>query len=177
MQTSHRILIGCIFALTTAPALADETLVPEALPHASPNLASEQSDDVVMYALSLVDVNYKFGGKSPDSGLDCSGFISHVFNHIAHLPLPHNARAISQAGQKISLLELKPGDLVFFNTLRRKFSHVGIYLGENRFVHAASTRTGRIMISEMNEQYWETRFNGARRLLPSPTSSPQFSVE
>ena len=176
MQIFHLILIGYILALTAAPAFADETLLPQELPHTSQNLASEQSDDVVMYALSLVDINYKFGGNTPDSGLDCSGFISHVFNHIAHLPLPHNARAISQTGQKISLLELQPGDLVFFNTLRRKFSHVGIYLGENRFVHAASSRTGRIMISEMNEQYWEKRFNGARRLLPSP-SSPQFSVE
>lgn len=176
MQTSHRVLIGCIFALTTNVAIADETLLSEELPQASQGLTSEQSDDVVMYALGLVDTNYKFGGNTPDSGLDCSGFIRHVFKHIAHLSLPHNARAISQTGQKISLLELKPGDLVFFNTLRRKFSHVGIYLGENRFVHAASSRTGRIMISEMNEQYWEKRFNGARRLLPSP-SSPQFSVE
>lgn len=175
MQIFHRILIGCIFVLTTALALADEApLAEESQASQSP---SQQSDDVVMYALSLVDVNYKFGGKTPDSGLDCSGFISHVFKHIAHLPLPHNARALSQAGQKINLLELKPGDLVFFNTLRRKFSHVGIYLGENRFVHAASSRTGRIMISEMNEQYWEKRFNGGRRLLPSVSSATQFSVE
>ena len=177
MQTSHRILIGCILALTTARVLADDAFLPMESAQVSRSLTSQQSDDVVMYALSLVDVNYKFGGKTPDSGLDCSGFISHVFKHIAHLPLPHNARAMSQTGQKISLLELQPGDLVFFNTLRRKFSHVGIYLGENRFVHAASSRTGRIMISEMNGQYWEKRFNGARRLLPLPPSSPQFSVE
>ena len=177
MQTYHRILIGCIFALTAAPSLADEALLPEESAQASQNITAEQSGDVVMYALSLVGVNYKFGGRTPDSGLDCSGFISHVFNQIAHLPLPHNTRAISETGQKINLHELQPGDLVFFNTLRRKFSHVGIYLGENRFVHAASTHTGRIMISEMNELYWEKRFNGARRILPLPSLSLQLSAQ
>lgn len=122
--------------------------------------------DTLAYALSLVGVQYRFGGKSPETGLDCSGFVSHVFKEAAGMMLPHNARAISMFGQNIPLSELQPGDLVFYNTLRHAYSHVGIYLGDHRFIHAASAGGG-VEVSNMNESYWVKRFNGARRLFTS----------
>ena len=81
-------------------------------------------------------------GNSPETGLDCSGFVGHVFKQITGLLLPRDSRAISDTTQPLAQSELQPGDLVFFNTLNRTFSHVGIYLGEDRFVHASSSRTG-----------------------------------
>ena len=134
-----------------------------------------KATDLLMYSLSLVGVQYKFGGKSPETGLDCSGFVSHVFRHVASLALPHNAYAISLVGKKIDPHEVLPGDLVFFITLRKSSSHVGIYLGDNRFIHATSSTTGKVEIDDLNNSYWKSHFNGARRLLPSLPLS--FSAE
>ncbi len=122
------------------------------------------------YALSLVGVNYKFGGKSPETGMDCSGFVSHVFRQAADMLLPHNAKAISMFGKKIAISELQPGDLVFYNTMRHAYSHVGIYLGDNKFVHSSVTGRG-VEVVDMKESYWVKRFNGARRMLVSQTTS------
>jgi len=169
MRFSSLFLVGHLLVLSSV-ALAAEQDMAAAVPSVQVSTSTGASD-LMMYALSLVGVNYKYGGKSPDSGLDCSGFVSHVFNHVANLPLPHNAQAISRAGKRIASAELRPGDLVFFNTLRNAFSHVGIYLGDNRFVHASSSSTGNVMVSNMNDQYWAKRFDGARRLLTSPPSS------
>lgn len=121
-------------------------------------------DDVHMYAVSLVGSPYRLGGSAPDSGLDCSGFVGHVFRQIAGLVLPRDTRALSEATQVLESAELRPGDLVFFNTLNRAYSHVGIYLGDRRFVHATSSRTGRVMVSSLDERYWRERFDGARRV-------------
>jgi len=171
MRISRLILAGHLLVLSSvALAAGQDTAAVPAGPSVQES-ASGGASDLMMYALSLVGVNYKYGGKSPDSGLDCSGFVSHVFNHVANLPLPHNAQAISRAGKRIASAELRPGDLVFFNTLRNAFSHVGIYLGDNRFVHASSSSTGNVMISDMSEKYWAKHFDGARRLLTSPPSS------
>jgi cell wall-associated NlpC family hydrolase len=116
-------------------------------------------------ALELLGIRYKRGGTSPDSGFDCSGFVRYVFSESLGLSLPHNAAAISQAGERIEKKELQPGDLVFFNTMRRAFSHVGIYLGDNQFVHAP--RSGaRVRIEDMDDRYWSRRYNGARRIQP-----------
>ena len=122
-----------------------------------------QAQEVVLRALSFIDVRYKWGGASPDTGFDCSGLIRYVYNQVTGQALPGNAKEISQVGESIERSELQPGDLVFFNTLRRPFSHVGIYLGESRFVHAPS-RGGKVEIVDMSERYWKTRYNGARRL-------------
>jgi len=134
-------------------------------------LADEQStavagpsSDLALYALSLNGTAYKYGGRDPETGLDCSGFVGHVFREVTGMQLPANAHGISQLGRKIGIEELRPGDLVFFNTLRRAFSHVGIYLGNNQFIHASSSKTGDVMVSSMSESYWAKRFNGARRL-------------
>lgn len=116
-----------------------------------------------MSALSLTGIKYKYGGNSPETGFDCSGFVRYVFQQAANLTLPHSARAISQLGQVVSKEELRPGDLVFFNTLKSAFSHVGIYLGNNRFIHSPSSGGG-IHIVDMTDGYWAKRFNGARRI-------------
>ena len=126
--------------------------------------SAEKSQDLLLYALSLNGTAYKYGGSNETNGFDCSGFVSHVFRQATGLALPRTARAMSQNGQQINKTELKPGDLVFFNTLRRAFSHVGIYLGDNRFIHASSSARGDVMVSDITQQYWSKRFNGARRL-------------
>lgn len=122
------------------------------------------AQDVAMYALGLIGVNYKFGGNSPETGLDCSGLVWHVFQEVTGVSLPRTAKAMSSLGAKVNIADLKPGDLVFFNTRRFAFSHVGIYLGDNRFVHAPS-RGSDVRIASLDESYWQKHFNGARRVI------------
>lgn len=137
----------------------------------SPPAFAEPSDDIPIYAVSLVGSPYRLGGTAPETGLDCSGFVGYVFRQMTGLLLPRDSRAISEATQPLAPNELQPGDLVFFNTLNRTFSHVGIYLGEDRFVHASSSRTGAVMVSSLNERYWHDRFDGARRVAPPPAGN------
>lgn len=121
------------------------------------------AQDLLLSAMNLIGVKYKWGGNTPESGLDCSGFIRYVFQNTLNIALPRTALGMSRTGDTIDKGELKPGDLVFFNTLKRQFSHVGIYLGDNRFIHAP--RTGRnIEVANMGDKYWTSRFNGARRM-------------
>ena len=122
-----------------------------------------QAQEVVLRALSFIGVRDTWGGASPETGFDCSGLIRYVYNQVTGQSLPGNAQEISRVGETVERAELLPGDLVFFNTLRRPFSHVGIYLGDSRFVHAPS-RGGKVEIVDMSERYWKTRYNGARRL-------------
>ena len=133
---------------------------------ALPARANTPPEDIPMYAVSLIGSPYRLGGISPETGLDCSGFVSHVFRQTTGIVLPRDSRAISEAAQPLAKTELLPGDLVFFNTLNRAFSHVGIYLGDDRFVHAASSRSGAVMVSNLNDRYWRERFDGARRVTP-----------
>lgn len=122
------------------------------------------AQDVILQGLKLVGVRYRFGGNDEDSGLDCSGFVQLVFKDSIGALLPRTALEMSEVGQKVSSNELKPGDLVFFNTMRRTFSHVGIYLGDNHFLHAP--RTGaEVRVENMDNSYWMKRYNGARRIL------------
>ncbi len=124
---------------------------------------SSTAQEIILHAISQTGVKYKYGGINPDSGFDCSGFVRYVFQQAANLTLPHGARAISQVGTKISKDELQPGDLVFFNTLRSVTSHVGIYVGNNRFIHSPSAG-GTISVTDMNDAYWAKRFTGARHI-------------
>jgi hypothetical protein len=126
--------------------------------------APDAGAEVVFRALSLLGVNYRFGGNTVDSGLDCSGLVRLVFHETLGLPLPRRSEEISRVGGAIPAHDLQPGDLVFFNTLRRAFSHVGIYIGNNQFVHAPSSG-GSIRVESMGSDYWTRRFDGARRLL------------
>ena len=119
------------------------------------------AQDVILQGLKLVGVRYRLG---ESSGLDCSGFVRLVFKDSIGASLPRTAREMSEVGQQIDSSQLKPGDLVFFNTMRRTFSHVGIYLGDNHFLHAP--RTGaEVRVENMDSNYWMSRYNGARRIL------------
>jgi len=122
-----------------------------------------KAGDVVVGALNMIGVRYRWGGNSPDSGLDCSGFVRYVFQDTLGLALPRRAEEMSRVGEKVRMSELKPGDLVFFNTMRRTFSHVGIYIGDNKFVHSPSTGST-IRVDDLDDGYWEKRFTGARRI-------------
>src|SRR4029450_3023826 len=122
------------------------------------------AQDVAIYALGLIGVDYRFGGETPEGGVDCSGLVRYVFQQVTGVTLPRTAKELSKLGNKVASADLAPGDLVFFNTRRFPFSHVGIYLGDNRFIHAPSTGS-EVEIARLSEGYWQKHFNGARRLV------------
>ena len=123
----------------------------------------ENGREAAVFALAFSGVEYRYGGTSPASGMDCSGFVAYVFKEAFNVSLPRTSAEIEQAGLPIEMSELLPGDLVFFNTLNRAYSHVGIYLGENKFIHAP--RAGaQIRVENMQLSYWAQRYNGARRI-------------
>jgi cell wall-associated NlpC family hydrolase len=132
--------------------------------------AGAKTQDLLGTSLSLLGVKYRLGSNDPGIGFDCSGFVQHVYKQAIGLLLPHNAYSMSLQGKTVAVSELQPGDLVFFNTVRRQFSHVGIYIGENRFIHAPSHGKG-VQVDDMNDLYWGRRFNGARRLDTDATPS------
>lgn len=117
-----------------------------------------------MFALGLIGVEYRFGGNTPEEGLDCSGLVRHVFQQVTGVSLPRTSKAMSRVGAPITVAELKVGDLVFFDTRRFAYSHVGIYLGDQRFIHAPS-RGSEVEIARMSDGYWRKHFSGARRLV------------
>lgn len=125
-----------------------------------------KNQQLVDYATRFLGTGYRFGGISPMTGFDCSGYVSYVYSHAAGIELPHNASAISRVGAKVPRADLRPGDLVFFgHRFRRAISHVGIYMGNNQFIHASSSRSGYVQISDLRERYWMRNFEGARRLM------------
>ena len=122
------------------------------------------ASDLVMHAMNFLGVPYRRGGNTADQGFDCSGFTRFVFENSIGLVLPRRADQQAQSAglAAIKREELKPGDLVFFNTMRKAFSHVGIYVGEGKFIHAPRTG-GEVRVEDMRQAYWAKRFNGARR--------------
>ena len=122
------------------------------------------AQDVAIYALGMIGVDYRFGGNTPESGLDCSGLVRYVFQEVTGVTLPRTSKEMSSMGATVAAADLKPGDLVFFDTRRFPFSHVGIYLGDNRFIHASSSGS-EVGIAKLSESYWQKHFNGARRLV------------
>ena len=124
---------------------------------------TDKAARLAIEAMSLVGINYRRGGTSPENGLDCSGLVRYVFREAHGKELPRTSAEISKMGETVEKKDLQPGDLVFFNTLRRTFSHVGIYLGDNKFIHAPSSG-GAVRIESMDLAYWKARFNGARRI-------------
>jgi cell wall-associated NlpC family hydrolase len=145
-------------------AADDAPITPVAAEDSGTNHSLAKVGELVLNAMAFLGINYKYGGASPETGFDCSGLVNFVFHQAAGLVLPREAREISRVGEKITREELQPGDLVFFNTLRRPFSHVGIYLGKHRFIHAPS-RGGQVEIVDMSDRYWQRRYNGARRIV------------
>lgn len=163
-------LAGCFLAgCASAPPTTSSSATRPALPRGT-NLSkidvSEAGRELVMYALGLIDVGYQFGGKNPEAGLDCSGMVSFIYRNALGVELRGSAADIAKRGRSVRREALQPGDLVFFNTMNRPFSHVGMYIGDDKFIHAPSTN-GRVRIESMNSKYFATRFEAGRSLVGS----------
>jgi cell wall-associated NlpC family hydrolase len=160
-----------ILRLLQSKGLLPETQPVIALAQQVRDRASDVASSLVVSAMNFLGVPYRRGGTSEETGFDCSGFTRHVFENSVGLVLPR--RAIEQANSPdlvpVAKADLKPGDLVFFNTLRHAFSHVGIYIGDNKFIHSPRTG-GKVRVEDMGEAYWQKRFDGARR-------APQVSAQ
>ena len=161
---STLVLAGCgLLGSSRAPApVAGEPRGPGAAP--GPARPTDKGTDVALFALGLVETGYRFGGKNPEAGLDCSGMVSYVFDKAAGLALRGSAADIARQGRLVDLGRLQPGDLVFFNTQNRPHSHVGIYIGDGRFVHAPSS-TGKVRTESLKEGWFASRFEEARSYL------------
>ncbi len=165
-----RFLLCCVLVCMPVFCPAEETVGEDI----GTNMATEttgetgsgwqaKAREILMNAFSLTGIKYRYGGSQPETGFDCSGFVRYVFQEAANITLPPTARAISQIGKTVRKDELQPGDLVFFNTLKSAFSHVGIYIGNNKFIHAPRTG-GVVRVEDMQADYWKKRFNGAQRV-------------
>lgn len=128
---------------------------------------ADRASDVALQALAHLGVPYRAGGLSPRTGFDCSGLVVYVYRVSAGLALPRNTFDLSRRGEPVEREDLMPGDLVFYNTQRREYSHVGIYLGEGRFIHAPSSG-GEVRVESLHAGYWARRYNGARRVIAPP---------
>lgn len=156
--------------LSVQPAAAVEGMPEESVAKVSKfKEFTNRASEVALQSIGMLGIRYKMGGNSPETGLDCSGLVRHVFKQAWGTVLPRTAEEISRVGAQVERQELRPGDLVFFNTLRRTFSHVGIYLGDNKFIHSPSAG-GQVRIESMDLAYWKSRFNGGRRI-SEPESS------
>ena len=182
-----RWLILCVYCLifsslaVAAPA-DDETIKPLVekglISHFADQLssakdkASGQATGLITQAMDLLGVPYRRGGSSEASGFDCSGFVRYLYENSVGQLLPRRAEEQARSTEVIDRSELKPGDLVFFNTMKRAFSHVGIYVGDGKFIH--SPRAGKsVKVDDMRSAYWQKRFNGARRVpLESEPNKP-----
>ena len=127
---------------------------------------TDKASDIVFNAVGFMGVPYRRGGNTVDSGFDCSGFVRAMYEQTVGLLLPRRANEQAAATRTIDKGELRPGDLVFFNTMRRTFSHVGIYVGEGKFIHSPKPGA-QVRVEDMTAGYWRSRFDGARRVLES----------
>ncbi len=166
----HRNLLAAVVllgSLQIGPAFAQSLTESEPLPKSFASTVSsavvDKTETLINNAMQLIGVRYRWGGNTPQSGLDCSGFVRYVFNDTFGFLLPRKSAQMSKVGLEIGKEELRPGDLVFFNTMRHAFSHVGIYVGDNKFIHAPSKGKA-IRVDDMTKVYWVKRYNGARRV-------------
>ena len=196
----RRSLCATVFALLAVPACAapddngdpvmrlladkhlmDRPIVPLPAPAENRLLRQvrERASDMVLTALNFVGVRYRRGGNSEENGFDCSGFTRFVFGNSLGLALPRRAdeQAAAPGLVPVRREDLQPGDLVFFNTLKRTFSHVGIYIGDNRFIHAPRPG-GEVRTEDMAYTYWTKRYTGARRAeLVTEAKAPTADAE
>lgn len=132
---------------------------------------TDHASDLVVTAMGFLGVPYRRGGNSADTGFDCSGFVRAMYESTVGLVLPRLAKEQAAATEKIDKKDLQPGDLVFFNTMRRAFSHVGIYVGDGKFIHAPKPGA-QVRVEDMGVAYWKRRFDGARRVLSLAPADP-----
>ena len=138
------------------------------------NTFGGRASELVIQAMGLLGVPYKRGGTTEEKGFDCSGFVRHMFEKSVGLVLPRRAEEQAKVTEEINRSDLKPGDLVFFNTMKRTFSHVGIYVGDGKFVHAPKPGA-RVRISDMRRSYWTRRFEAAHRVATPPLAEQAFA--
>ena len=148
--------------------MADKGLLSQ-IDHVRQNV-SHKASELVVNAMGFLGVPYKRGGNN-ENGFDCSGFVRSMYQQSVGLLLPRRAEQQAAATEKIEKSELQPGDLVFFNTLRRAFSHVGIYVGEGKFIHAPKPGA-QVRVESMGIRYWQSRFDGARRVATQDRDAP-----
>jgi cell wall-associated NlpC family hydrolase len=160
-----RACMSAVLLLSAGSAVA-QNAEPPPQPETAPGKIRQFTNDaseLVLSALGMLGVRYKYGGNTPDGGLGCSGLVRYVFKEAWNKDLPRTSHEISLVGAHVDRKDLQPGDLVFYRTLKRGFSHVGIYLGDNKFIHAPS-RGEEVRIDDMDGTYWKKRFSGARRI-------------
>lgn len=136
-------------------------------------VVSNKASDLVVNAMGFLGVPYKRGGNTAESGFDCSGFVRSMYEQTIGLILPRKAEQQAAATQSIEKSDLRPGDLVFFNTMQRTFSHVGIYIGNGKFIHSPKPGS-EVRVEQLEMSYWKKRFDGARRVLqaqPAPATT------
>ena len=153
-------ITGCA---SLAPGPAETPAVPA---------PSAQRSEALLQALLALGVDYRYGGTSPVTGFDCSGLVAHVYREAWGIRLPHSTQAQSKAGAPVSLAELQPGDLLFYDTQQKPYSHVGIYMGDGKFVHAPKSGA-RVRVESIQSRYWASRFNGAVRIDPDRGPGPK----
>ena len=149
---------------------------------------SNKASELVVNAMGFLGVPYKRGGNTAETGFDCSGFVRAIYEQSIGLLLPRRAEQQAAATQRIDKNDLQPGDLVFFNTMRRAFSHVGIYVGDGKFIHSPKPGA-EVRVESLSVSYWQRRFDGARRVQPAggtaaetqrtaalPASQPQATL-
>jgi cell wall-associated NlpC family hydrolase len=164
---AHKVLVLLISCAAMA-ACAPLTRAPvdtrdSSTPLARRSVPSRERSEALLLALMALGVDYRSGGRSTATGFDCSGLVAHVYEEAYGIRLPRTVSAQSEIGLSVGAKELEPGDLVFYDTLGRPFSHVGIYLGDGKFVHAPK-RGSTVRVESLRSAYWITRFNGARRI-------------
>ncbi len=168
---------SCVQAAPDAPADPLQQLLQDKGVLASTveplNRARLMASDLVVSAMNFLGVPYRRGGSSADEGFDCSGFTRHLFDITLGKVLPHRAdqQARDASLAPVDRAELQPGDLVFFNTMKRAFSHVGVYIGDGKFIHSPRTG-GKVRIEDMGDRYWRGRYNGARRAVVDGATPP-----
>ncbi len=152
------LLIPCVLFLAACGSAPQKVGVGETVRSAA---GREKANEVVLFSLGLINIDYRFGGKNPEAGLDCSGMVSYVFDQSVNLKLKGSAADIARRGRVVDIAYIQPGDLVFFNTLNKPLSHVGIYIGEGRFIHAPSSK-GKVRIDSLAKGWFAPRLEEVR---------------
>jgi len=172
MQRHNLLFLIVLLCSVLAGCAGHPVRVPDTEPEPAAALppvvhAIDRASGVALQALSHLGTPYRVSGLSPQTGFDCSGLVAYVYREGAGMALPRNTFELSRVGDPVERSALRPGDLVFYNTQRRDYSHVGIYLGEERFIHAPSSG-GEVRVENLRADYWARRYNGARRIIPPP---------
>ena len=147
------VLLSACGSVPVAPVASDRPAVRSSF--------SEKGNEIALFAMGLIDTGYRFGGKNPSAGLDCSGMAAYIYSQTVGIKLSGSAANIARKGRPVERNQLRAGDLVFFNTRNFSFSHVGVYIGDDRFVHAPSGN-GRVRIDSLKADYYASRYEAAR---------------